>query len=372
MNALEREIRSLIETQGPLEVSRYMALCLAHPEYGYYTTRDPFGTEGDFTTAPEISQMFGELIGIWCAEVWRLMGSPARLVLVEAGPGRGTLMKDALRAGKVMPGFLDAVELHLVETSPVLQEMQRETLKGLLPAIAWHGETKTLPTDAPLIAIGNEFIDALPARQFQKRSGRWHERKIGLGADGGFAFGLDPAPLLNFEDGLPERLTPAPDGAIFERRELAPLSELLTRMSTQGGAALFVDYGHAESGFGDTLQAVQGHDYAEPLESPGEVDLTTQVDFEALTKLATRGVRAFGPVTQRDFLRELGIEARSEILQRNATPEMKDEIAADLTRLIGPAPNMGELFKAFAFAHRDLAALPGFDGAKISSGEPRA
>jgi NADH dehydrogenase [ubiquinone] 1 alpha subcomplex assembly factor 7 len=372
MNALEREIRSLIETQGPLDVSRYMALCLAHPEYGYYTTRDPFGVAGDFTTAPEISQMFGELIGIWSAEVWRLMGSPSRLVLVEAGPGRGTLMKDALRAGKVMPGFLDAVELHLVETSPVLQEMQRETLKGVLPAIAWHGEAKTLPDDAPMIAIGNEFIDALPVHQFQKKAGRWHERKIGLGADGGFVFGLDPAPLLDFERQLAERLTPAPDGAIFERRELAPLAAILTRIAAHGGAALLVDYGHSESGFGDTLQAVEGHDYAEPLESPGEVDLTAQVDFEALAKLSSDAVRAFGPASQRNFLRELGIEARSEILQRNAKPEMKDEIGADLTRLIGPAPNMGELFKALAFAHRDLAALPGFDGAKISGGESRA
>ena len=136
MNALEREIRALIETQGPISVSRYMALCLAHPEYGYYTSRDPFGVEGDFTTAPEISQMFGELIGIWCAEVWRLMGSPSRIALAEVGPGRGTLMKDALRAAKVMPGFLNAVELHLVETSPVLQEKQREALHGVVPVLS--------------------------------------------------------------------------------------------------------------------------------------------------------------------------------------------------------------------------------------------
>ncbi|MBX3553226.1 MAG: SAM-dependent methyltransferase [Pseudolabrys sp.] len=371
MNPLEREIRALIETQGPLSVSRYMALCLAHPEYGYYVTRDPFGAGGDFTTAPEISQMFGELAGIWCAEVWRRMGSPSRVALVEAGPGRGTLMKDALRAAKVLPGFLDAIELHLVETSPLLQERQREALHGVVPSIAWHGEVSTLPDDAPLIVIGNEFIDALPVDQFEKKAGRWHERKIGLGADGGFAFGLDPAPLLNFERELPERLTPAPDGAIFERRKLAPLAPMLARIAAHGGAALFVDYGHAESGFGDTLQAVQGHDYAEPLESPGEADLTSQVDFEALTKLATGAVRAFGPVSQRKFLCELGIEARTEILQRHATPAMRDEIGTALTRLTGPAPGMGELFKALAFAHRALAALPGFDGARVSGGASR-
>jgi SAM-dependent MidA family methyltransferase len=365
MNNLEREIRALIETQGPLEVSRYMALCLSHPKYGYYTTRDPFGMSGDFTTAPEISQMFGELIGVWCAEVWRLMGSPSRVALVEAGPGRGTLMKDALRAAQVMPGFLNAAELHFVETSPVLQEKQRETLHGAVPSIAWHGETNTLP-DAPLIVIGNEFVDALPIGQFEKKAGRWHERKIGLGADGGFAFGLDPAPLPDFEKQMPERLTPAPNGAVFEQRDLTPISEIVSRIGKCGGAALFIDYGRAESGFGDTLQAVSGHDYAEPLEAPGEADLTSQVDFEALAALANKRVRAIGPFTQRDFLTQLGIEVRAEILQRNAKDEMRDEIGTALTRLIGPAPGMGELFKAIAFAHRDLPRLPGFDGAKIS------
>lgn len=365
MNRLELEIRALIETQGPLEVSRYMALCLAHPEYGYYTTRDPFGTDGDFTTAPEISQMFGELIGVWCAEVWRLMGSPSRLALVETGPGRGTLMKDALRAAKVMPGFLNTVELHLVETSPVLQEKQREALHGAVSTVAWHGETNTLPDDAPLIAIGNEFVDALPVGQFEKKAGRWHERKIGLGVDGGFAFGLDPAPLPDFENRLPDRLTPAPNGAVFEWRELQPIAEIISRISKNGGAALFIDYGHAVSGFGDTLQAASGHDYAEPLETPGEVDLTSQVDFEALAALAGQNVTAIGPVTQREFLGQLGIEARAVILQRNAKEEMRAEIGTARDRLIGAAPGMGELFKALAFAHKNLPPLPGFDGAKV-------
>jgi NADH dehydrogenase [ubiquinone] 1 alpha subcomplex assembly factor 7 len=369
MNALEREIRALIETQGPVSVSRYMALCLGHPEYGYYITRDPFGAGGDFTTAPEISQMFGELIGVWCAEVWRLMRSPARIALVEVGPGRGTLMKDALRAAKVMPGFLNAIELHLVETSPVLQERQREALQGTVSSIAWHGETNTLP-DLPSIVIGNEFADALPVDQFEKKAGRWHERKIGLGADGGFAFGLDLALLPDLEKRLPERLTPAPDGAVFEQRDLAPIAGIVAKIGTHGGAALLIDYGHAESGFGDTLQAVRGHDYAEPLETPGEADLTSQVDFEALAALANKNVRAIGPVSQRNFLMQLGIEARAEILQRNAKPEMREEIGTTLTRLIGPAPGMGELFKVLAFAHRGLAPLPGFDGAKVS-GEPR-
>lgn len=366
MNALEREIRTLIETQGPISVSRYMALCLAHPEYGYYATRDPFGASGDFTTAPEISQMFGELIGIWCAEVWRLMGAPSRVALVETGPGRGTLMKDALRAAKVMPGFLAALELHLVETSPVLQEKQRENLHGMVPSIAWHGETRTLPDDAPLIAIGNEFVDALPVDQFEKKAGRWHERKIGLGVDGGLAFGLDAALLPDFEKEIPERLTPAPNGAVFERRNLSSISNVVSRVEKNGGAALFVDYGHAASGFGDTLQAVSGHDYAEPLEAPGEVDLTSQVDFEALASLAGKNARATGVVAQRDFLIRLGIEARADILRKNAKPEMRAEIGTALSRLIGPAPGMGELFKVLAFAHRKLPSLPGIDGTNLS------
>jgi NADH dehydrogenase [ubiquinone] 1 alpha subcomplex assembly factor 7 len=366
MNALEREIRALIEAQGPISVSRYMALCLAHPEYGYYTSRDPFGTDGDFTTAPEISQMFGELIGVWCAEVWRLLGSPKQIALTEVGPGRGTLMKDALRAAKVMPGFLNAIELHLIETSPMLHEKQRELLHGAVSKIAWHGEAKTLPNDMPLIVIGNEFIDALPIDQFEKKNGRWHQRKIGLAADGSFCFGLDPVALNDFEKNLPPRLSPAPNGAIYEQRELSPVSEILSRIGRNRGAALFIDYGHTESGFGDTLQAVSGHDYAEPLETPGEVDLTSQVDFEALAALANKNVHAIGTITQQSFLQQLGIEARAEILQRNAKEEMRDEIGTARDRLIGPTPGMGELFKVLAFAHRDLPPLPGFDGAKVS------
>lgn len=365
MNGLEREIRALIEAEGPLPVSRYMALCLAHPEYGYYTTQDPFGAGGDFVTSPDISQMFGELIGLWCAEVWRMMGAPARLALVELGPGRGTLMKDALRAAKAAHYFINAIELHLVETSPVLQERQRETLQGTVPAITWHGDVRALP-EMPMIAIGNEFADALPIDQFEKKNNRWHERRIGFGADGNLAFGLNPVALNDFEATLPKRLSPAPDGAILERRDLSAIAAIRDRIAAHGGAALLIDYGYAETNFGDTLQAVAKHDYAEPLENPGAQDLSAQVDFEALTLLASDTVRAFGPIPQRNFLTALGIEARAEVLRNNAKPEMRAEIATSLARLIGPAPGMGDLFKVIAFAHRDLDALPGFDGANVS------
>lgn len=360
MNALERDIRALIEAEGPIAVSRYMTLCLAHPEYGYYTTRDPLGTGGDFTTAPEISQMFGELIWVWCAEVWRLMSEPPRLVLAELGPGRGTLMKDALRAAKALPRFLNAIELHLVETSPVLQERQRETLHGLTSLLAWHGSVTTLP-DAPLIVIANEFVDTLPIDQFEKKNGRWHQRRIGFDAGGNLSFGLQPVALPEFETALPAKLAPAPEGAILERRDLSSVTEIVRRIGAFGGAALMIDYGHAETGFGDTLQAVAGHDYAEPLQNPGECDLTAQVDFEALWALANDQAGALGPVSQRAFLTALGIEMRAETLRQNATPEMRAEIAMALSRLVGPAPGMGDLFKAFAFAHRALPALPGFE-----------
>lgn len=365
MNALEREIRALIESEGPLPVSRYVALCLTHPEHGYYTTRDPFGVSGDFTTAPEISQMFGELIGLWAAEVWRLMGSPARLTLAELGPGRGTLMKDALRAANAVPRFAEAIEVHLIDASPALQEVQRQTLAAVTQPVTWHADTASLPA-SPLIAIGNELVDALPFNQFMKRNGKWHERRIGFGPGGELAFGLAPLALPDFEESVPTRLAPAPDGAILERRDLSPLTEILTRIRDHGGVALFVDYGHAETGFGDTLQAVAKHDYAEPLENPGEYDLTAQVDFEALASIAPAGVAAQGTVSQGAFLRTLGIDARAEILQRNAKPELREEIAASLQRLTGPAPAMGDLFKALAFASAGLPPLPGFDGAKIA------
>lgn len=365
MNALEREIRALIEAEGPLPVSRYIALSLTHPRHGYYTTRDPFGADGDFVTAPEISQMFGELIGLWTAEVWRLVGSPARIILAELGPGRGTLMKDMLRAANAVPPFAAALEVHLVEASPVLRDVQRRTLEAAGRAIEWHEDPASLPT-VPVIAIGNEFVDALPFDQFAKQGGKWHERRIGFGPGGELAFGLSPLALPDFEQSLPPRLIPAPDGAIFERRDLSAIRDIGAHIRDYGGAALFVDYGHAESGFGDTLQAVAKHEYAEPLENPGTHDLTAQVDFEVLAACAPAGIDAVGPVSQGTLLRNLGIEARAEILQQNAKPELRAEIATAMQRLTGPAPAMGDLFKALAFARADTPPLPGFDGAKIA------
>jgi len=363
-SALARVIRSMIAAEGPMPVSRFMALALGHPRYGYYVTRDPLGAEGDFTTAPEVSQMFGELLGLWCAEVWRLMHAPRPVRLVELGPGRGTLMRDALRASKVVPEFRSALEVHLVETSPVLRERQRAALAAPGVPVLWHERTETLPA-GPLLVLANEFVDALPVDQFVKAEDGWHEQRIGVGADGKFAFALVPAALPGFEDRLPPRLRRQPPGALLEWRDYGPLGEVARRIAMFGGAALVVDYGHARTAFGNTLQAVRAHDYADPLADPGEADLTAHVDFEALAgAVKQHGVRAHGPVSQGEFLRRLGIELRAERLRRSAGATDRAAVDAALARLSGPAPGMGELFKALVFTHRDLPRPPGFDSAE--------
>ena len=360
MNALEREIRSVIEDEGPIPVSRYMALALGHPKHGYYMTRDPFGASGDFITAPEVSQMFGELIGIWCAEVWHAIGEPAQLHLAELGPGRGTLMSDLLRAAKVVPSFRSAIDVHLVETSPVLAEAQRRALSEAGVPVRWHNDASTLP-EGPLVAVANEFIDALPIDQLVKTEAGWHERKVGV-SGGKLIFALDPAPMPKIEDGLPTHLRGAPVGSLLESRDLTPVREIARRIDAHGGGALFIDYGHLQSGFGDTLQAVRDHKVADPLENPGEADLTAHVDFEQLAVAAMHaGLHILGPVTQGAFLRTLGIETRADRLKCGQDEATVRAIDAALTRLTAPSPGMGELFKVVALVHRALVAPPGFD-----------
>jgi NADH dehydrogenase [ubiquinone] 1 alpha subcomplex assembly factor 7 len=357
MNRLEAELRALIESEGPLPISRYMSLCLGHPVYGYYVTRDPLGAAGDFITAPEVSQMFGELLGIWCAEMWRAMDGPHPVRLVEFGPGRGTLMADLLRAANVVPEFRAAIDLHLVETSPKLAELQRNALAST--AAQWHRDLRTLP-DGPLIAVANEFVDALPIDQFVKADDGWHERKVGIRNDK-LEFALEPAaiPVGDAQSAGDSRVEA---GAVFERRDPAIIRELAGRIADHGGAALIVDYGHVRSGFGDTLQAVRAHRVADPLEDPGEADLTAHVDFEELAATAMRaGVHALGPVTQGDFLRLLGIELRAENLKRSNDASVANMVDEAVARLTGPSPGMGELFKVLALTHPALPAPPGFD-----------
>lgn len=346
-------LREEILATGPIPLARYMDLCLGHPVHGYYRTRDPLGASGDFVTAPEISQMFGELIGLWIAAVWNEMGAPADLALVELGPGRGTLMADAVRAlARVAPTL--APRLNLVETSPVLKAAQAERLRGFAPT--WHDDLATLPP-GPAIVVANEFFDALPVRQFQRGERGWHERCVGLSADGqSLVFGLatEPDPHLTVRAPLGVILT-LPGAALDTVRDIAQ------RLVRNGGALLAIDYGHARPGFGDSLQAVAGHLFVDPLAAPGAADLTTHVDFSALARAAAgEGARVHGPVDQRDFLQALGLHQRAERLSAGATPEQAEGIAAAVSRLIDPTRRgMGSLFKVLAVSGQTLARLPG-------------
>jgi SAM-dependent MidA family methyltransferase len=362
MTPLEAEIRSIIAVDGPIPISRYMALVLTHPTLGYYATRDPFGAKGDFVTAPEISQMFGELLGLWAAAAWRRMGAPAPVNLVELGPGRGTLMTDALRALTVEPAFRAALAVHLVETSARLRARQQDALAGLGVPVAWHADIAEVP-DGPSIVIANEFFDALPVHQAVKASDGWHERMVGTDDADRLVFALHPKPVRGLDGLLPPRIRAAPAGALFEWRPDQIAHALGARLVRSAGAALIIDYGHIESGIGDTLQAVRGHEFMSPLESPGEVDLTAHVDFAALARAAERaGARVHGPVPQGEFLRRLGIAERARMLKVRATPTQGANIEAALARLTASgATAMGELFRVVAFADPKLGPLPGFD-----------
>jgi NADH dehydrogenase [ubiquinone] 1 alpha subcomplex assembly factor 7 len=361
MTPLEAEIRKIIAVEGPMPLGQFMAFALSHPLHGYYVTHDPFGARGDFITAPEISQIFGELIGLWAAAAWDEMGGPSRVRLVELGPGRGTLMADALRALKVTPKFRAALAVDLVETSPALRRRQQASLADCGVPLFWHGDFAEIADDAPLIVIANEFFDALPVDQAVRARDGWHQRMVGIGRAGKLVLALHPEPIPNFSTLLPENLAGAPLGALFEWRSDALVIEIAERLVRRGGAALIVDYGHAESAFGETLQAVGRHAFAEVLERPGEVDVSAHVDFAALSRAATRaGARVLGPVTQRAFLRELGIETRAAMLE-TAAPARAGKIDAAVLRLTERGPRgMGELFKVVALADPKLGALPGF------------
>lgn len=354
-------LRRRIAAEGPISVAAYMGECLLHPEHGYYRSQEAIGRRGDFITAPEISQMFGELLGLWAADYWQRMGAPQNCYLVELGPGRGTLMHDALRAARALPPFRAAVTPVLVEASQRMVDMQRETLAG--EKAEWCGTVASLPTDAPLIVLANEFLDALPVRQFQRGDdGAWHERCVGLSDDGtALQFMLDPR-AMPLDDILPPALRGAPPGAIVESSPAmrAVASEISARLLTQGGVALFVDYGYDRPGLGETLQAVRHHAYADPLAEPGLADLTAHVDFAAFAASARKaGAAAYGPVGQGAFLEALGIRARAERLRANANASQRIDIDAALHRLTAPEA-MGTLFKAIALTPPHAPEPAGF------------
>lgn len=358
MTQLKRRIAELIATVGPIPTSEYMALCLFDPEAGYYTTREPFGTGGDFITAPEVSQMFGELVAVWIYETWRAVGSPMPVTLAEIGPGRGTLTKDMLRTlNRLDPAFAAGASIALIETSPRLREAQKDTLADMAIGIEWHDSATSLP-DQPLLIVGNELFDAVPIRQFVRTSDGWRERMVGLDANGELAFfagaaSLDPSLL-------PLDAETAADGAIVE---IAParsalMQTIADQIAMHGGTGLFFDYGHLQPGVGDTLQALRSHEYEGVLESPGEADLTSHVDFAALAASArAAGLRA-DFTTQSSFLLGMGLLERAGRLGAEADETTRERLSGEVERLASPQA-MGELFKVLAVAHEDIA-LPVF------------
>lgn len=360
---LAAELKRRIAVEGPITLADFMGAALGHPKYGYYMTRDPFGRSGDFTTAPEISQMFGELVGLWLAEVWRQSGEPKRARLVELGPGRGTLMADILRAAKMLPAFREALEVTLVDVSPVLRETQEKTLADSGVTVTWVGSVDSLPDDGqPIFAVANEFFDALPIRQMQRTVDGWRERLVTVSPETDdlvLTLARGPGPL---EALLPDRIRRnAGEGEIVE---LAPAvwraaHSLGARIAASGGAALVVDYGYPASAAGDTLQAVRSHEPCGILNDIGEADLTAHVDFERLGEaFGEAGCRVAPLSTQGDFLRALGIEVRAKALAKSGDAA---KISAARDRLIGDE-GMGTLFKVLGVAAPGIPPLPGLEG----------
>ena len=353
MSLLER-LKAEIAQDGPISVAAYITRCLHDPLDGYYATRPALGERGDFITAPLVSQMFGELLGLWSAQIWAAMGSPPRVRLVELGPGDGTMMTDILRAARAVPTFQAAIEVWLVDQSGPLRAAQAEAL--LDHDIRWAASLSDLPADLPLIILANEFLDCLPVSQFVKTSGGWKERRVGLDDDGALAFRLAPGPAFLMAGDQPL-------GCVFSQSAaLADAAIAVSRLTAATPcAALFIDYGGLADCFGDTLQALRGHAKEHPLAHPGEADLTVRVDFSAFIDMAVAdGAAAATLVTQAAFLRALGVEARAAALTAR-NPDRAALVRRQLDRLIGE-DQMGELFKACCLHSAGLAP-PGFETA---------
>lgn len=352
--SLAERLAAQIRASGPLTIAQFMTACLHDPRDGYYATRPALGPGGDFITAPLISQMFGELIGLWAVETWRALGRPAPFRLVEAGPGDGTLISDLLRAAKVDPGFLAAADLWLVETSAPLAALQRRRLEGASSPPRWAADLAGVPAGAPLILLANELLDCLPARQFRRTARGWAEQVVGLGPDGALAFGLA---------WRPPGVIDVPEAAIGDLIEISAAqaafgAEVGARLARDGGAALLIDYGRDGFAPGDTLQALQSHQKVDPLASAGQADLTVHADFPAVAAAAEAQGASSRLLTQGAFLSRLGIAARAQALAR-ARPDQAEVIARQLDRLTG-ADQMGLLFKALCLYPRGDAPPPAF------------
>lgn len=351
-------LQARIAADGPIPLDAYMAACLTDPAHGYYLSADPFGRGGDFVTAPEVSQLFGEIVGAWCAHMWEAIGRPAPVPLIELGPGRGTLMADMLRAARALPAFAEAIEVHLVEASPKLRAVQAASLAPLGAAPLWHDDLDAIPP-GPCLVVANEFFDALPIRQHVRRAGTWRERAVGLD-DAGTLCWTEIAPRQTTAE-LDAAFPDVAEGTIVEtspaRTEMA--RQIARRLAQAPGVALIIDYGYAGPIAGDSFQAVRRHAYADPLKAPGEADLTAHVDFAALAESARKaGAAAFGPLPQGMFLEQLGIALRADRLAA-ARPDKRAELEAGLSRLVSP-DQMGSLFKCLALASLGLPAPPPF------------
>lgn len=362
MSLLDR-LRAQIAQDGPISVAEYFTRCLHDPRDGYYATRPALGESGDFLTAPGVSQMFGELIGLWLMETWTRMGRPSPVRLVEMGPGDGTLISDILRAARLLPEFLEAADLWLVEVSPPLRQAQAAKLTSATPR--WADRLEAVPAGAPLLLVANEVLDCLPAHQFVKTDGGWAERMVGLDDKGDLAFGLK---ALNKRPPPSSSATPPPPGEDVEPGtvvESSPAqaalgSEIGHRVARDGGAALLIDYGRDAPGAGDTLQALKAHVKVPPLIEPGQADLTVWADFPAVLTAAIEAGAAAGPIlSQGAFLQALGIEARARALA-DARPDQAEKLARQLDRLTGAA-QMGQLFKVVCLSAPGLSP-PLFEG----------
>lgn len=366
MTILKKIIIEKIKARGEagfMRLDEYMGLCLGHPEHGYYMTRDPFGEAGDFTTAPEISQMFGEMIGAWLADTWIKMSSPSKINITECGAGRGTLLADAMRATKNVPDFHEAVHLNVIEISPVLKAQQQEALSAY--EATWHSDTESLPTNSPHLIIGNEFLDALPVRQFVYTDTGWVEKIVKIDINDTLC--LDE---IKVDEGsnklIPTLLIPPKIGDHLEvsLEQNAFIDQVSKIIINQGGSVLFLDYGFIHNIPGDTLQALKDHKYQDILLSPGEVDITAHVNFAKISdQIMTNNLTVHGPVSQAGFLRRLGMEARADILSQNATDKQRVDLALALKRLTGEKTQdgeMGALFKVIAFSSDPNINLAGF------------
>jgi NADH dehydrogenase [ubiquinone] 1 alpha subcomplex assembly factor 7 len=352
--SLSALIQQQIKKHGPITIADYMQLALQHPDYGYYTRNDPLGAKGDFTTAPEISQIFGELIGAWLATQWMESGKPG-MALVELGPGHGTLMADILRATRKIPDFHDALSVHMVETSPTLKQKQWSTLAGAHINLHWHDGLDTVP-DRPLLLVANEFFDALPIRQYVHTAKGWQERMVTLDKEGKLTFIMVSAKP-------PATLKELPVSEnIYEYSEpsIEVMQMIGTRLKQRGGAALIIDYGYTGGTRADTLQAVKAHNFHPVLETPGAADLSAHVDFDALAGAAVaQGAIRFPVATQGRFLERLGAELRLKALCKDANAAQKSAMISGLERLTSPDA-MGELFKALCVAHPEHPHPDGF------------